>query len=388
MSEDTLKLHDWEVLEHAREPLIEHLPLTAEGYKCTTTELIDALLGLASERGTLEQVCAALPELPDATTVRGYLNEQLQVGKITEVEQALNVALQTQIPRRVRQRPQEVAIDFHDRPYYGKSTVEEGLWVRGRAKSGTTRFYRLVTAYVMRRGLRVTLAVKFVLPDMSTREVLQSLLQEVWDLGIQICKPLLDRGFASVAVAQYLDTAGIPAVIACPIRGTTGGTRALCRGRKSYRTTHTFISATGATYPAQIAVCRVFITHKRTGRARRRATWQLFILIHLKLTPQKTKRLYRRRFGIETSYRCAGQVRGWTTSPNPVYRFLLLGLAFFLQNVWVALQWLYTQVPRRGGRYLDTARFRLRRCAKFLYRALENIYGYIHFIVAPAVPRL
>ena len=33
MSKDTLELHDWEVLERAREPLVEHLPLTAEGYK-------------------------------------------------------------------------------------------------------------------------------------------------------------------------------------------------------------------------------------------------------------------------------------------------------------------------------------------------------------------
>ena len=388
MTKDILKLHNREVLERAREPLMAHLPLSAEGNRCTTEELVDVLLGIASGRGTLEQVCTNLPELSDPTTVRGYLNAQLEAGNLADVEAAVNAAVQTQIPQRVLRQRRKIAMDFHDRPYYGKSTAEDGMWVRGKAKAGTTRFYRLATAYVIHRDLRVTLAVKFVLPGMTTCEVLEALLQAVAALGITPRCLLLDRGFAGVAVMQKLDAAQIPAVIACPIRGKTGGTRALCQGRKSYRATHTFTSTTGAKYTAALAVCRVFTTHQRTGRAKRRARWQLYILIHLDLKPLQTKDWYRRRFGIETSYRCAGKARGWTTSPNPAYRFLLLGVAFFLLNVWVALQWLYTQVPRRGGRYLDTGRFRLHRMTSFLQRALEDIYGYVHFIVAPAAPRL
>jgi len=100
------------------------------------------------------------------------------------------------------------------------------------------------------------------------------------------------------------------------------------------------------------------------------------------------RRQYRRRFGIESSYRCAGQVRGWTTSPNPAYRFVLIGLAFVLLNVWVYLRGLFTQVPRRGGRWLDTKRFQLNRLAKFIIRALEQHYGCPHSITALATPRL
>jgi hypothetical protein len=29
---------------------------------------------------------------------------------------------------------------------------------------------------------------------------------------------------------------------------------------------------------------------------------------------------------VETSYRCAGQVRAWTTTPNPALRFVLIGV--------------------------------------------------------------
>jgi putative transposase len=114
----------------------------------------------------------------------------------------------------------------------------------------------------------------------------------------------------------------------------------------------------------------------------------LFILIHLDGSPQQARRRYRRRFGIETSYRCAGQVRGWTTSPHPAYRFVLLGLSFIWLNGWVLWRWLFTWMPRRGQRHLETKRFQLTRFVKFLIRALERHYGYVHEIMAPAALRL
>jgi IS4 transposase len=98
--------------------------------------------------------------------------------------------------------------------------------------------------------------------------------------------------------------------------------------------------------------------------------------------------MYRRRFGIESSCRCAGQVRGWTTSPNPAYRFVLIALSFVLLNVWVHLRWPCTQVPRRGYRWLDTKRFHLSGLVKFIIRALERHYGYVQGILAAAIPRL
>ena len=119
-----------------------------------------------------------------------------------------------------------------------------------------------------------------------------------------------------------------------------------------------------------------------------RLKWMIFILIHLELAPRQVRRVYRRRFGIESSYRCATEVRGWTTSSNPAYRFLLLALGFFVATVWVNLRWLYTQVPRRGGRKLDVRRFRLSRLVHFIRRALERRYGCVYEIIAPAPPRL
>lgn len=388
MSNDTLTLTHRQVLTHARQGLEHHLALQADGYTCTTDDLLNVLVGVAANCGTVESVCADLVGTPDAETIRTYFKDQLRLEDLPDLERRLNAALAEQTPRRLWRHPQDVAIDFHDRPYYGKTPQAEGRWVRGQARDGTTRFYRVATAYVMRHGLRVTLAVRFVLPGDTVVGVLDDLLKHLKKLGIRVGCLFLDKGFAGIAVSDYLERRGQAALIACPIRGKTGGTRALCCGRKSYRTRHTFHGEDGASFTAELAVCRVFTTAKRTKRMKRRAAWLILILIHLALSPRAARREYRRRFGVESSYRCAGQVRGWTTSSNPAYRFVLIAVSFFLVNVWIHLRWLFTQVPRRGHRWLDAKRFQLGRLVKFIVRALEQHYGCVREVVASAPPRL
>jgi len=382
---DTLTLSDQKTLIHAREQLQQHIRLQASGYQCTTAQLLDVLLGVAVHQGTLESVCKELADVCDAETMRAYLNEQLTTEELPTLVAGLNQALHAEIPERVLRHTQDVAMDFHDRPYYGKEEQSQGLWVRGKSKNGTTRFYRVATAYVIFKNLRYTLGVTFVSPEDSTTEVLQRLMANTRTLGIQIRRLLLDRGFASIDVMDYLQQEHIPALIACPIRGKHGGTRALCHGNKSYRTQYTFQGKTGQ-HVAELAVCRVFTTAKRSKRMKRRATWQIFILIHLDMSPRLVRRFYRRRFGIETSYRCANQVRGWTTSRNPAYRFFLMAIPFFLLNVWLTLRWLFTQVPRKGRRFLDVERFQLNRFANFIIHALEHQYRYVTQITALAPP--
>ena len=388
MTDHTPKLTDQAVLQHAQHLLQDHLPLHADGYVCTTADLLKVVLGAAVSRGTIETICADLVGTPNPETIRRYLNAQLRVAELSALLDRVNAALADEIPEQVWAHAHDVAVDFHDRPYYGATPQAEGLWVRGEARDGTTRFYRIATAYVMLAGLRVTLAVHFVLPNEDTGTVLDRLLHRLDHLALRVKRLFLDQGLAGTAVLAYLTRRQQPALIACPIRGKQGGTRALCQGQTSYRTTYTFTGADGTPFTAEVAVCRVFTTAKRTKRLERRASWLIFILIQLDLPPRRVRRLYRKRFGIESSYRCTGQVRGWTTTRNVAYRFLLIALSFILLNVWLQLRWCFTQVPRRGGRWLDTQRFALSRFVACVRRALEHHYGAVHEIVAPAVPRL
>ena len=386
---DTPKLNEAEVLKRAEATLAAHLPLHAEGYRCSSTTLYEVLLGVAAQRSTIESVCSELAGAPDGETIRGYLNEQLRVEELPELEKQINAALAAHWPKKLRRaKPIAAAIDFHDRPYYGKAEQAEGLWIRSKAKEGTTRFYRVATAYAIVRGQRVTLAIRFVLPGEETVAVVADLWRGLRQRHMRFHCLYLDKGFASVAVFDYLKRRGQAALIACPIRGKTGGTRALCQGNKSYRSVHTFESGVGETFDAEVAVCRVFTTAQRTGRHQRQGEWLVFVLINLDWTPKRCRQRYRQRFGIETSYRMSHQLLGWTTSPNPAYRFVLMGVGFILLNLWVQLCWEFTQVARRGGRFLNAQLFRLQRFIHFLVHALENLYGRIANITAPAPPLL
>jgi putative transposase len=387
MANHIRKLTDQEVLEQTCEQLQAHLSLQAQGYRCQTEDLYAVLLGVAARRGTLEEVCGDLTEAPCAETVRRYLHQQLPAAELARVEMQLNAALVGRVPKLLLKKPQEVAIDFHDEPYYGKQPQASGGWIRAQRRGGTTRFYRIATAYVIHRQMRLTLAMRQVRPEDTHLTVLKYLLRQVRATQVQPASLYLDKAFAEVTILRFLSRLGQPAVIACSVRGKTGGTRALCQGRSSYRTQHTFRRRDGQLFTAPVAVCRVFTTAQRTGRMPRRAHWILFIVIaRPTCSPERVRQGYRRRFGIESSYRCARKVLGWTTSPNRTYRFTLLALALLLVNVWVQLQWGCTQVAHRGGRWLETKRLRLSRLAKLITRALEERYGCVRQIEFRHVP--
>jgi putative transposase len=67
-------------------------------------------------------------------------------------------------------------------------------------------------------------------------EVVKELRQMLLLRALRIGLLYLDKGFSGFPVLNYLRRSKQPSLIACPIRGKKGGTRALCRGRASYRT--------------------------------------------------------------------------------------------------------------------------------------------------------
>jgi putative transposase len=386
---DKPKLNDEKVLCQAKKTLGIYLPLEADGYCVRSETLYDILIGIAANRGTTESVCAELAGAPDPETIRRYFREQFTVEQLPELQRSINDGLAANWPKKLRRGgPIEVAFDFHNRPYYGKQKQEEGLWVRGEAKDGTTRFYQVATAYAILHSQRVILAIRFVLPGDQTVEVVKELRQMLLRRALRIGVLYLDKGFSGFPVLNYLRRSKQASLIACPIRGKKGGTRALCRGRASYRTDYTFNEGREGEFRAQLAVCRVFTMSRRTKRHKRRAEWLLFIMIALDWTPERCRQRYKKRFGIETSYRLGNKQLGWTTSPNPAYRFVLIGLGFLLLNLWVHLCWIYTQVAHRGRRAFAPALFRQARFLNFLRHALERVYGTVNRIRAPAAPRL
>jgi hypothetical protein len=354
----------------ALEIMKKNLAIEANGYVCKTNMIYDVLLKASAECSSLEAACADLEEVADSNTQRAYLHLALPIKELLSQEAQANQALADCIPESMVRTGVEVAIDFHDEPFYGKQENLRAVTCGGQAKKGTTHFVRIATAYVIWRQVRLTLAVHYVLPDEKTLEVLKILLERLKTLGFQAKVLYLDKGFAASPIADYLLSIRQPALIANPIRGKTGGTRALCRGRSSYTTAFTFTSGTQTTIAMKAS-----LVPDKTGKLRRK--WLAFIVLLLDWSADKIYQEYRRRFGVECSYRLLRRVRATTTSRNPALRFFLLSIGLILTNVWVFLRWEFARLMATGPRRVEENRFRLHRFQKLLIRSIEKRYGTI-----------
>ena len=321
----TVRLTDRDVRDLALARLREYLPLSVAGYECTTDMIWDVLLRAAATRSTVEGTSRDLTGVADSHTILGYVNQQLAADVLAELERQINAALVAQLPAHVWKQAREIACDLHDEPFYGKSPELLAYACRGEARDGTTYFYRMATAYVIADGVRFTLAMLFVQPQDSVAELLASLLRRLRILGASVRRLYLDKGFCTIPVFRNLAASPWPVIIACPVRGKNGGTKALCHGRGSYRTQHTFRSAEYGEFTATLAVIRTRTTHKRRRQGPVHGCWLVDVLFRCDdLALRKVQRWYRRRCGIESSYRCMRKVRAWTTSRNPALRCLLI----------------------------------------------------------------
>jgi putative transposase len=382
------KLTDRVTLDTVIAVLEHYFDLSADGYLCQTRDLWNILVAAAARCAYIETVCNDLFTAPDGNTVRGYLNEQLTPQVIRALQRASNHALASQLPVWLRDHPKEVALDLHDEPYYGKDDDPEDpeCWVcRGEARAGTTRFYRCATAYVMHRDVRFTLAVEFVHPGDDLIQVVKRLLRRVKALKIKVKRAYLDKGFCSIPVLRGLSLAepDLSVIVAAPIKGKTGGTRALCQGRRSYRTEHTFRSQDYGELTVP-----VMVVHTRSQRRDGTCIWAWLVYVLLNvpdLTPRQVRQAYRRRFGIESSYRLLEQVRGHTTARNAALRFLWMGIALLIGNIWIALHWTFLRRRGSGPRRVARWAFILPCMLQFLRRTVEAIYGVISVIDPPNV---
>ena len=343
--------------------------------------LFNVLFKAATESVSIETSCNDLDKVIGGNTIREYLNEQLDVCHLREQECEMNQALAEGVPKEVLHKTLEVAFDFHDEPFYGKTPELQTYACRGKAKKRTTHFFRIGSAYIIWRDVRLTLAVTYVFPEDTPLDALKRLFFRLKQLNLHLGVLYLDKGFCSTTIICYLKNQHQPAILACPIRGKKGGTRALCKGRKSYRTTYTFTDGTSAEL-----VLKATLVEGKNGKLRRK--WLAFVVILIDWTPMKIYKHYRRRFGVECSYRMMRQVRAITTSKNPALRFFLLGFGLLLVNIWVRFRWMFTRKSGPGLRRVETDRFRLKRFAYFLRRAIEFLYGVIMSIPTDISPEI
>lgn len=359
--------------------LQKHLSLKTEGWKCTTKQCLSLLVKAVASGSSIEATCQDSCGVVSSNTLREQLNKALDVSDLRSQESEMNRALASAIPAEMPRGGLEVAIDLHDEPFYGKGIELLTYTCRSQAKDGTTHFFRIASAYVIWREVRLTLALVYMLPEEDLGAVVERLLQCLHALGFHDTVLYLDKGFCNGKVIQVLQQRQQSTILACPIRGKDGGIKAHCRGRGSKTLTYTFTDGTQVTL-VLVATCRP----QKGGQKKRK--WLAFVLVKLIWTPKLVYKKYRRRFGIECSYRILRQAKVFTNARNPALRFFFLGLSLVIQNLWVLVRWLCTRRPSKGRYKMLPKLLRFDLFCKFLVRAVEHAYPPPDAIAVFALP--
>ena len=206
-----------EVHAYAEDWLGTALRFEYQGYKCSSSVLLQILLIAAARVVSVFAACRSLADAPTDQTIRNALAATMP--EISELERRLNLALVARIPKALRRKSRMLAIDLTLIPYHGQPAYDAKEIFRGEPKRGTTHFHAYATAVVLHKGYRYTLALTHVEYGESIKEVVQRLLAIVRRRGVKIRFLLLDKGFFSVAVIQYLHRAGYGFIIPAAVRG-------------------------------------------------------------------------------------------------------------------------------------------------------------------------
>lgn len=201
--------------------------------------------------------------------------------------------------------------------------------------------------------------------------IITYLLAEISNLKIDIKSLYLDRGFFNVPVIRWLKALNIPFIMPAIRRGKKKGIKQFLKGKSSYKTTYTMSRGKDddVTFDLWI-VCK----YRKGKRKKRGVEYFAYVVYNVKVNLSYVHQDYRKRFGIESSYRLKNICRIRTNNKKPALRLLFVGLSFILINIWIYLLWFKVSCPRKGKRLVFSKLFGLKQMLAFLRQVIEQKY--------------
>jgi putative transposase len=336
------EVHQWALrwLMHAE------LLRTRRRWLCTPTMVWSIVLRAAAGLLSIYAACQDLADAPSAQAVFDALEAGLP-QTLSVLERRLNDGLTHALPRRLRRRAWDIAIDWHLVPYYGAPHRSRNELYYGKPRQGTKQFHAYATACIVQQGQRYTLALTWVRRHESTVTALQRLLAQIRALSLKIKVVLLDRAFFNVPVTAWLQGEKLPFLLPVMFRGRPPKRRPRrglhwIKRQKAGWYAHTLQNGRRQ---VTVRVAVAYRTHRQRKDGRRVQQKLLFGAWRVSGTPQEVRTRYRKRFGIETSYRQLRQARIYTCTRQPRLRLVFVAVALLLRNLWV---WLHAERLRSG----------------------------------------
>jgi putative transposase len=296
----------------------------------------------AASRTSLSGLCKATARGPCAESVRQALLANLPRRR-AQLEAALVAALHACLPDGMPDRL-VMALDFHQRPFYGKRRRHQSR--PGKKRQGAKRFWCYATLSAFWQGRRFSVGLCCVRRGVRLATAVRRLLAQAACAGLAPSLLLLDREFYAKEVINLLKARGTPFVMPMQRKGKKpqGGNRrffepSLGPGWYVYgwespkrvleRPSGKRVKRGSGT--AEVEVC--------VGRHPVRGEPLVFACSGVwGMDPRDVVRLYRCRFGIESSYRLLGQCLARTCSCNERVRLLYVGVALLIGNGWALLR--------------------------------------------------
>ena len=264
----------------------------------------------------LSQTLREYKHTPTSETLLDYLKTMKVDDILQKAESQIDLCIETLRNKGISLDKVAIAFDWHDIPYYG-SLQTEGV-VGTKPKNGTAYAFSFLTVSVLTPHKRIIIAV---IP-LKTKNNLPTTVLELLNYVKQKVKSLLyvafDNGFQDSQLLQVLIDQKIPFVI--PLRDTT-------KLQKRWRWERYAKRFNYFTQGIEIDVVEAV-----DGRANR-----YFLGTNMSGRPKTILKLYKKRWGIETSYRMIGEFHPKTTSNKYAVRVFYFVLAVLLYNVWVLL---------------------------------------------------
>jgi len=322
------------VHQQARQALRRSIDWKPFHQSVSVDHLLDLLLLMAASTASLFATVRRFFSFSHQTAslaVKANLPERQNIGWLTRglVNALYDVAA---FSRKDRQRSWMVAIDTHNVPYYGTPTPDV---VGGPKKQGTKQFFCYATAVLLHKRRRYSIALEPVFPNTKPHEIVRVLLDQIMEKGLKIRGVTLDSAFDSGDTLLLLQERDLAYSVPLRRKGTGSNARNRCfEGRHGlvrwveWTTDKTRCRVRTRTFLWKGHLkTMVFAFQGWSGDRARNVHEQA----------NQSRRLYRRRFGIETSYRQKNQAQARTTSRDPIYRLLLEGIAYLLRQIWVML---------------------------------------------------
>ena len=356
--------------------LLQAKLLKDHGWRCTAAVVLNIVLRAAARSISISAACRDLADGPSDQAVMTALDDGLP-KTLTVLERRLNEALTGELPRRLRRRKWQVAIDWHLSPYYGQPYRSRNELYYGKPRQGTKKFHAYASACIVERGHRYTVALTWVRRHESTVTVLRRLVARIREIGLKFRCVLLDRAFFNVPVVEFLQQEQLPFLMPVMFRG-----RRPKKGRKPtglrwikrqpagwYR--HTMKNGQRQ---VTVSVCVGYRRHRNRKDGKQVKQKLLFAAWRVRGSPTEIRERYRKRFGIETSYRQMRQARIYTCTRNPRLRLVFVAVALILRNLWVWIHQTRLAEGHPDNPTLHLERLRFKRMLDWIVHEVVTIF--------------